>query len=94
MNIKELKFLFEVTPPDQAIMLEAIHGIGKSEFIKSYWESRGYKVIILFCSQMADAGDLIGLPDRIDVNGIKTTIFCQPYWWPKVNEKVVIFLDE
>ncbi|MEM4261081.1 MAG: ATPase [Candidatus Woesearchaeota archaeon] len=93
-NIKETKMIFEVTPPDQAIMLESIHGIGKSEFVKDYWESKGYRVITLFCSQMADAGDLIGLPDRMDIDGVKTTIFAQPYWWPKENEKVVIFLDE
>ena len=94
-NIKEMKLIFEWTPPDQAIMLEAIHGIGKSEFVKEYWESKGYKVIILFCSQMADAGDLIGLPDRvINEHNTKVTTFCQPWWWPAEGEKVVIFLDE
>lgn len=93
-NIRETKMLFEVTPPEQAIMLEAIHGIGKSEFVKDYWEEKDYRVIILFCSQMADAGDLIGLPDRVEKNGVKVTDFCQPYWWPAENEKVIIFLDE
>lgn len=93
-NIKEMELIFEVTPPDQAIMLEAIHGVGKSEFVKEYWEAKGYRVIILFCSQMADAGDLIGLPDRVEIDNTKVTVFCQPWWWPKDGEKVVIFLDE
>lgn len=94
MNIRDLKYVFSVTPCDQAIMLESIHGVGKSEFIKEYWEGLGYRVVILFCSQMSDAGDVIGMPDRVDIDGVKTTIFCQPYWWPKPGEKVVIFLDE
>jgi len=93
-NIKDMKLIFDTTPADQAIMLEAIHGVGKSEFVKEYWEEKGFRVIILFCSQMADAGDLIGLPDRAEIDHTKVTIFCQPWWWPKEGEKVVIFLDE
>jgi cytidylate kinase len=93
-DLADIVRIFETTPPSQAILLEAIHGIGKSEFVKSYWESKGYRVVILFASQMADAGDLIGLPDRIEKDGTKITVFCQPWWWPKEGEKVVIFLDE
>ena len=98
-NIKEITSIIDATPPEQAIMLEGIHGIGKSEVIKSHFEGLGYTVITLFLGQMADAGDLIGLPDRteIEVNGrkLKITEFCPPKWWPhSANAKVIVFLDE
>lgn len=98
-NIREIEEIIENTPPEQAIMLEGIHGIGKSEVIKTLFEKKGYTVITLFLGQMADAGDLIGLPDRtvIEVNGtkMKITEFCPPKWWPyDQNAKVIIFLDE
>jgi hypothetical protein len=103
LDIKDWKHIFEMTPEDQAIMVVGIHGIGKSEFIKYYFESRDYAVIMIFLGQMADAGDLIGLPDRTIVTFIyngqeinqKITEFCPPKWWPRNNEaKLVIFLDE
>ncbi len=98
-SVKELKQIIDYTPINQAIMLEGVHGIGKSEVVKQIFEPKGYEVITLFLGQMADAGDIIGLPDRteIEVNGkkMKLTEFCPPKWWPlKKNLKVVIFLDE
>jgi len=98
-NIKEITAIIDATPADQAIMLEGIHGIGKSEVIKSHFEKKGYTVITLFLGQMADAGDIIGLPDRtmIEVNGkkMKITEFCPPKWWPTdQSAKVIVFLDE
>lgn len=107
-SIKEISQIVKMTPAEQAIMLKGRHGIGKSEIIKSIFEKSGYRVIILFVGQMADAGDFIGLPDResirvqwTDDKGetveemTKITDFCPPKWWPyNPNEKVVIFLDE
>jgi hypothetical protein len=108
-NIKEMKNIFKRTPTDQAIMLEGIHGIGKSEIIKQIFLEDGYRVVTLFLGQMADAGDLIGLPDRTEIEikrknpdnqQIETIIqkiteFCPPKWWPfDADDKVVIFLDE
>jgi hypothetical protein len=102
-NIAEIKEIFNATPIDQAIMLEGIHGIGKSEIIKEIFEKQGYAVVVLFLGQMADAGDLVGLPDRtvVEFNYMGKTIqqkiteFCPPKWWPRNSDaKVVVFLDE
>lgn len=103
LEIKEWREILSITPDDQSIMAVGIHGIGKSEFFKDYFENKGYAIIILFLGQMSDAGDLIGLPDRTIVtfcyNGQevsqKITEFCPPKWWPRSDSaKVVIFLDE
>lgn len=103
LEISEWNNILKRTPEDQAIMAVGIHGIGKSEYIKKYFEDQDYCVIMLFLGQMADAGDLIGLPDRATVTfsyggkevSQKITEFCPPKWWPQNDGvKLVIFLDE
>ena len=94
-NISEMNAIYQSTPVDQPILLKAIHGVGKSETIKAYFEAQGCRVIPFFLGQMSDAGDILGLPDRIEKDGVKVTVFCPPIWWPTdKNEKVVLFLDE
>jgi MoxR-like ATPase len=96
-SIKDIIKIIEITPSDQAILLEGIHGIGKSQCIEDYFTKQKYRMVTLFLGQMADAGDLIGLPDREDSKetGYKHTIFCPPFWWPKSDEeKFILFLDE
>lgn len=98
-NVKEITQIIEQTPNDQPVMLEGIHGIGKSEAIKDHFTKQGYRVEVLFLGQMADSGDILGLPERkeIKVDGKKITVtdFCPPAWWPhSKDEKVILFLDE
>lgn len=99
-SIKELVSIIDATPCDQALLLKGIHGVGKSESIKKYMEDRGYRMATLFLGQAADAGDIVGLPSRIESvdgegNKVLITDFAPPKWWPlDMNEKVVIFLDE
>ena len=87
--------LFEVlaeTPAEQNIMLAGKHGIGKSQILTKYYEDKGMKVVPLFLGQMADPGDLIGLPDRD--SGAGKTQFLPPFWFPLDDTPVVLFLDE
>ena len=102
-GIKEISEIFDCTPTDQAILLEGIHGVGKSEFLTAKFEEQGYKVITMFLGQTADAGDIIGLPDRKtiqiqygdEVIDQVITEFCPPKWWPfNKTDKLVIFFDE
>lgn len=98
-NAKEIIQIIENTPIDQSILIEGIHGIGKSEVIKDHFENLGYRVEVLFLGQMSDAGDLLGLPERkkikVDKKEMTITDFCPPAWFPNSeNEKVILFLDE
>lgn len=108
MDIKTLKKIIKLTPTDQAIGIEGKHGIGKSEIIAQILLEDGYKLITLFVGQMADAGDAIGLPDKIEAtfrirqeDGTiteevgKITKFAPPAWWPRdPTEKIAILFDE
>lgn len=92
INSKELETLLEVTPSWQNIMLTGRHGIGKSQILTNYFESKGMRVVALFLGQMSDPGDLLGLPAKDEATG-KTT-FMPPYWFPVDGQPVVLFLDE
>lgn len=92
VNSKELLEVLEVTPSSQNIMLVGKHGIGKSEILTNYYSKKGMRVVSLFLGQMADPGDLIGLPHKNEETG--KTDFMPPYWFPVDNEPIVLFLDE
>ena len=92
INIKELCQILDRTPDTQNIMLTGAHGIGKSRILSDYFEKQGKRVVSLFLGQMSAPGDLIGLPSLDE--SIGRTVFIPPYWFPKDNEPIVLFLDE
>ena len=92
INSKELLTLLEVTPSWQNIMLAGRHGIGKSQILTKYFESRNVTVKTLFLGQMSDPGDLLGLPNKDEDTG--RTTFMPPYWFPIDGKPIVLFLDE
>jgi hypothetical protein len=99
INLSELKETLELTPSTQNIMLVGKHGIGKSEILTSYFNGKGMKVVTLFLGQMADPGDIIGLPSKVekqdaDGNVTSLTDFTPPYWFPQDDKPIVLFLDE
>jgi hypothetical protein len=91
-NITELLQVLECTPAEHNIMLVGNHGIGKSEILTEYFAGKGMRVVPLFLGQMADPGDLIGLPHKNEKTG--KTDFMPPYWFPIDGKPIVLFLDE
>ena len=92
VNITELKQLLEATPASHNIMLVGNHGIGKSEILTEFFKEKSMPVVALFLGQMADPGDLIGLPTKDEKTG--KTDFMPPYWFPVDGKPIVLFLDE
>lgn len=92
INTKQLYYILDNTPATQNIMLVGKHGIGKSRILEDYYTQKGAKVVTLFLGQMADPGDLIGLPEKDETTG--KTDFMLPYWFPTDGKPVVLFLDE
>ena len=92
LNIQELHQLLESTPATHNIMLVGNHGIGKSQILTNYFKEKGMEVVALFLGQMADPGDLIGLPNKDEKTG--KTDFMPPYWFPTDGKPIVLFLDE
>jgi len=92
VNITELRQVLDSTPASHNILLVGKHGIGKSEVLTQYFSEKGMKVVPLFLGQMADPGDLIGLPQKNEQTG--KTDFMPPYWFPVDGKPIVLFLDE
>lgn len=92
VNSEELVQVLDATPSNQNIMLVGKHGIGKSEILTNYYSKKHMKVVSLFLGQMADPGDLIGLPHKDEETG--KTEFLPPYWFPVDGQPIVLFLDE
>ena len=66
---------------------------GKSSVVKVLGKELGMRVVDFRLSQ-TDAGELLGMPYTEDVKGERTMKYAAPEWWPKPDEKVIIFLDE
>lgn len=108
ITIAQLRKIVLKTPVKQPILLQGPHGIGKSEILKSIFEAEGYEIIPLFLGQAADAGDLIGLPNRLVLKSVDgkpivdelgreriVSDYAPPSWWPfDMTKKYIIFLDE
>jgi len=92
VNITELRQVLDSTPASHNILLVGKHGIGKSEVLTQYFSEKGMPVVALFLGQMADPGDLIGLPHKNEQTG--KTDFMPPYWFPVDGKPIVLFLDE
>lgn len=92
VNTTELLQLLEIIPASHNLMLVGRHGIGKSEILTGYFSAKGMKVVPLFLGQMADPGDLIGIPNKNLETG--KTEFMPPYWFPLDGKPIVLFLDE
>ena len=92
VNTVELRQILDITPSSHNLMLVGRHGIGKSEIITNYYEEKGMTVVPLFLGQMADPGDLIGIPNKNEHTG--KTEFMPPWWFPLDGKPIVLFLDE
>src|ERR1700733_12395015 len=93
IDVKELREVLQLTPPEQNVMLIGKHGIGKSEIIRRFYETeRHLNVVAFFLGQMSDPGDLIGLMHKDEETG--RSAFLPPFWWPVDGRPIVLFLDE
>lgn len=98
-SVKEFKNILKYTPWHHAILLEGIHGIGKSEIVAQMAKQNDAIMVTLFLGQTSDPGDIIGLPTRITVQDEFgehiITDFAQMKWWPRdPTKKYYLFFDE
>ena len=69
VSTTDLMQILEMTPAHHNLMLVGRHGIGKSEILTEYFAKQGMPVVALFLGQMADPGDLIGIPSKNEQTG-------------------------
>ena len=93
------------------VMGHGRHGIGKSEvvyqladqlagilgedFLKKYGKNYKFPVVERRASQMADTGDVIGVPEPVDSDHGRITTFAPMGWFARAcNEPCILFFDE
>lgn len=94
MNINETKAaISHIFAIGRTPHLIGKHGLGKSSVVAQWCKENGYEMVDVRLGQMADAGDIIGLPEfHTDENG-KYTKYVLPDFFPR-KPNTVIFLDE
>lgn len=100
MDIQSAKLVIHAAAQaDDTVIMEGLHGIGKSQAVKQFAAEYGYHLEELFLSQQ-EVGDLIGNPKTIEVDGEFITIWSKPIWLDRIYKNAeqgipsVVFLDE
>jgi hypothetical protein len=85
---------------DDTVLMEGLHGIGKSQIVQQFARDNGFHLVELFLSHQ-EVGDLIGIPDtKINDKGEKVTVWSVPVWLDRIHQmaakgiKSIVFLDE
>lgn len=101
MNIKSIKGIFSAAyKAGDAVLLNGLHGIGKTDIVKDWAKENDFHLEILYLSTQ-QVSDLIGIPEVKDVfNGDNITIWTIPSWLGNLRmasvqgKKTVLMLDE
>ena len=84
---------------DDTVIMEGVHGIGKSDIVKQFAKENDYHIEELFLSHQ-EVADLIGIPHMIEYNGVTVTTWSIPIWLQRMHEAnaqgkhCILFLDE
>ena len=84
MNLKQAKLLLEnCAMADQVLLIEGVHGIGKSDIVREFSKDNNLHNETLILSLM-DVGDLIGIPRTAEVGGQVATVWSAPAWFNRI----------
>jgi len=96
MNISNVKPILKASmQADDSVIMEGLHGIGKSGIVKQYCAENDYFYTVLFLSHQ-EVGDLIGMP----ITEGKVMYWTKPSWLVRMEEAAnegkhnVLLLDE
>jgi len=100
MNISNIKPILKAAMvADDSVIMEGLHGIGKSEIVKQYCTENGYFYTVLFLSHQ-EVGDLIGMPNDEKTPDGTILSWSKPIWLHRMEEAAakgmhnVLLLDE
>lgn len=84
MNTNEIKELIAAADICGHVpLIKGLHGLGKSESVSQYAKEQDMHFEPLILSLM-DTGDMLGLPETRDINGMSSTIWAAPSWYTNI----------
>lgn len=77
-------FLKDAREVDDSVLIEGLHGIGKSSIVKQTAEENGmhYELLIL---SIKEPGDLLGMPSSKETEYSTKTVWDEPDWFQRVT---------
>lgn len=100
MDIQNAKEIIKAAAiADDTVIMEGLHGIGKSNIVKQFAKENGYHLEELFLSHQ-EVGDLIGIPKTIEDANTTVTTWSVPIWLQRSYKAAaqgiptILFLDE
>lgn len=86
MNINEFKHVLKAAElANDTVLVESLHGIGKSDMVHEFARDQDYHIEDLFLS-MLDVGDLLGIPRTKQVGTSTITAWAEPDWFQRITD--------
>lgn len=86
MNINLIEKVLNIAElANDTVIMEGLHGIGKSSVVNNYCKNKGYLLKELFLSNM-EAGDLLGMPRTKEVGTSLITTWAEPDWFQEITD--------
>jgi hypothetical protein len=87
MNIKDTQLVIEAAAlANDTVIIEGVHGVGKSAIVKQFAKDNNYNSVELFLSMM-DTGDMLGMPRTRQVGATTITTWAEPDWFQTIVDK-------
>ena len=100
MNINDAQLMIKACVlADDRLLMEGLHGIGKSSIVKQFAKEENYHLEELFLSSQ-EIGDLIGRPDDEIIDGSRVMTWSKPIWLKRLEDNAnkginsILHLDE
>lgn len=88
------RFMTGTTERPTPVCIWGMHGIGKTELVKDYAQSKGYQFVYIAPAQFEEMGDLLGMPRIEQGASSSTTRFVAPDWAPKEDGPGIFLIDD
>ena len=86
MTINELPIILKAADlANDSVIIEAVHGVGKSDAVKQFARENNYYCQELFLSMM-DISDLMGMPRTRLVGSSTITTWAEPDWFQRITD--------
>lgn len=95
MNIRTLKKVAPLLPPEIAVLMRGPTGVGKSHIVHQIAAHLGHMTVIDVRGSTMDESKTTGIPDFETSKINKVSTFVLPSWYVRAcREPVILFLDE
>jgi hypothetical protein len=83
-----------INKPKVPVCIWGKHGIGKTDLVKAIAKRRNAQFVYIAPAQFEEMGDLLGMPDKTEIDGTSKTVFRAPDWVPTTEGPGILLIDD